>query len=207
MTSFLIFASSLFLVWFCSNFVQRCFLVLQTKKNCWEWLQSDVTVTSSIISRIRFGLSTLKRMYCHGNINHFFLQKFCAEILLIISKNTLKFCKDWLRNNVTVTSLLSWLAPLRISAVSEMWCHGNMNNLILLIFSTKVQFGISNKITKLCWEWLRNDVTVTSLLFCRTWSFVSALSRKCCHGNSILKLLLFNKFLYIFRKSHQIWLN
>ena len=34
--------------------------------------------------------------------------------------------------------------------------------------------------------------------------------RKCCHGSSngsILKFLLLNKFLYIFRKSHQIWLN
>ena len=39
---------------------------------------------------------------------------------------------------------------------------------------------------------------------------LSVLSRKCCHGNnkgSILELLLLNKFLYIFRKSHQIWLN
>ena len=35
-------------------------------------------------------------------------------------------------------------------------------------------------------------------------------SRKCCNGNSkgsILKILLLNKFRYIFRKSHQIWLS
>ena len=34
--------------------------------------------------------------------------------------------------------------------------------------------------------------------------------RKCCHGNSkvpILNLLLLNIFLYIFKKSHQNWLN
>ena len=40
-------------------------------------------------------------------------------------------------------------------------------------------------------------------------SFLSALPKNCCHGNSkrfILKLLLLSKFLYIFRKSHQIWL-
>ena len=51
---------------------------------------------------------------------------------------------------------------------------------------------------------------MTSLLFWRTQSFRSAPSRKCCHGNSkgsTLKRLPFNKFLYIFRKSHQIWLN
>ena len=49
-----------------------------------------------------------------------------------------------------------------------------------------------------------------SLLFWRTESFQSAPSRRCWHGKSkrsILKLLLLNKFLYIFRKSHQIWLS
>ena len=51
---------------------------------------------------------------------------------------------------------------------------------------------------------------MTSLLFWRTWSSRSTPPRKCCHGNSkgsTLKLLPFNKFLYIFRKRHQIWLN
>ena len=51
---------------------------------------------------------------------------------------------------------------------------------------------------------------MTSLLFWKTRSFRGAPPRKCCHGNSkgsTLKLLPFNKFLYIFRKSHQIWLN
>ena len=51
---------------------------------------------------------------------------------------------------------------------------------------------------------------MTSLLSWRTRSFRSALSRKCCHGSSkgsILELLLLKKFLCIFRKSHQIWLN
>ena len=54
------------------------------------------------------------------------------------------------------------------------------------------------------------DQEMTSLLFWRTRSSQSAPPRKCCHGNSkgsTLKLLPFNKFLYIFRKSHQIWLN
>ena len=46
--------------------------------------------------------------------------------------------------------IISWMAPFRISAVSRMCCHGNMNNPILLKFSTKVQLSISNKITKLC---------------------------------------------------------
>ena len=51
---------------------------------------------------------------------------------------------------------------------------------------------------------------MTSLLFWRTQSFGSAPLRKCCHGNkkrSTLNLLPSNKFLYLFRKSHQIWLN
>ena len=51
---------------------------------------------------------------------------------------------------------------------------------------------------------------MTSLLFWRTRSFQSAPPRKCCHGNSkgpTLELLLSNNFLYIFRKSQQIWLN
>ena len=51
---------------------------------------------------------------------------------------------------------------------------------------------------------------MTSSLFWRTRSSQSVPQRKCCHGNSkgsTLKLLPFNKFLYIFRKSHQIWLN
>ena len=46
--------------------------------------------------------------------------------------------------------------------------------------------------------------------FWRTRSLQSTPPRKCCHDNSkgsTLKLLPFNKFLYIFRKSHQIWLN
>ena len=40
--------------------------------------------------------------------------------------------------------------------------------------------------------------------------FLKRPPRKCCHGNSkgsTLKLLPFNKFLFIFKKSHQIWLN
>ena len=52
----------------------------------------------------------------------------------MIFKNTSKFSENELRNNVTLTSLLSWMAPFRISAVSRMCCHGNMNNPILLNF-------------------------------------------------------------------------
>ena len=124
-------------------------------KHCWDWLQNDVKVPSSMISRTWFCLSTLKRMCCHFNIKHFFLLKFCTEVLLIISKNTSKFCKDWLRNNVTVRSLLSWMVPFRISAVSRMCCHGNMNNPILLKFSTEVQLSVCNKIkncVQIDWE-------------------------------------------------------
>ena len=38
------FATSLFLVWFCSNFVHRYFLGITNKntKFCWDWLQNDV---------------------------------------------------------------------------------------------------------------------------------------------------------------------
>ena len=77
-------------------------------------------------------------MCCHFNIKDFFLLKYCTEVLLIISKI--------LRNSVTVTSLLSWMAPFPISAVSRMCCHGNMNSPILLKFGTKVELSISNKI-------------------------------------------------------------
>ena len=52
---------------------------------------------------------------------------------------------------------------------------------------------------------------MTSLLCWRTpFSRSTTSPRKCCHSNSkgsALKLLPFNKFLYICRKSHQIWLN
>ena len=109
-----------------------------------------------------------------------------------------------------MTSLLSWMGWFCISADSKMCCHGNINSPILLKFATKIKLSISNKITNFCSDWLRNDVTVTSLLFWRTQSFRSAPPRKRCHGNSkesTLKLLPFTKFLYIFRKSHQIWLN
>ena len=109
-----------------------------------------------------------------------------------------------------MTSLLSWMAPFCITVVSRMCCHGNVNTPIWLKFGTKVQHSMSNKIKKLRLDCLRNDFTVTSLLFWRTRSFLSTLPRKFCYGNSkgsILKLLLSNKFLYIFRKSHQIWLN
>ena len=56
-------------------------------------------------------------------------------------------------------SLLSWMAPFLISAVSRMCCHGNMNNLILLKFGTKVRLSISNKIVlRLFEKWCHNDV-------------------------------------------------
>ena len=85
-----------------------------------------------------------------------------------------------------------------------------MENPILLKFGTKVKLSISYQITKLATDWLRNDVTVASLLPWRTRSFLTTLPRKCCYGNSkwsILRLVLSNKSLYIFRKSYQIWLN
>ena len=85
-------------------------------------------------------------MCCYGNVKHFFLLKFCTEASLIISKNTSKVYKDGLRNNVTVTSLLSWMTPFRISAVSRLCCLENMNNQIFLKLATKVQLSISDKV-------------------------------------------------------------
>ena len=76
----------------------------------------------------------------------FLSAKILCKKNFIISKKASKVCKDSLRNNVTVKSLLSWMAPFRISAVSRMCCHGNMNNPILLKFATKVQLDIFNKI-------------------------------------------------------------
>ena len=167
-------------------------------------------MTSSLILRTRFVKSTLQRMCCYGNMKHCILLKFCTEVLIIISKYSSKFCEGWLRNSVTVTSLLSWMGRFCISANAKMCCHGNINSTILLKFGIKIQHSISNKITNFCQDWSRNDVTVTSLLFWRTRSSRSAPLRKCCHGNrkgSTLKFLPFSKFLYIFRKSHKIWLN
>ena len=158
-----------------------------TNKNtnfCWDWLRNDVTMTSSLILRTWFFKSTLQRMCCHGNIKHCILLKFCTKVLTIISKYTSKFSENWLKNSVTVKSLLSWMGWFQISADSKMCCHGNINSLILLKFGTKIQLSISNKIQNFCQDWLRNDVTLTSLLFWRTQSFQSAPLRKCCHDNS-----------------------
>ena len=119
-------------------------------KFCWDWLRSDVTVTSSLILRTRFVKSTLQRMCCHGNMKHCILLKFCTEVLIIISKDTSKFCEDWVRNSVTVTSLLRWMGWFRTSADSKMCFHGNINSPILLKFGTKIQLSISNKITNFC---------------------------------------------------------
>ena len=107
-----------------------------------KWRHGDLT----LILRTRFGESILQRMCCHGNIKHCILLKFCTEVLMIISKNSSKFCEDWLRNNVTVTSLLSWMAWFRKRADSRICYHGNINNPILLKFGTKMQVSISNKI-------------------------------------------------------------
>ena len=121
-----------------------------TNKNtkfCWGWLRNDVTMTSSLILRTQFVKSTLQRMCCNRNMKHCILLKFCTEVLIIISKHSSKFCEDWLRNSVTVMSLLSWMGWFRISANSKMCCHENINSSILLKFGTKKQRGISNKIT------------------------------------------------------------
>ena len=150
---------------FC-NFFVACPILLKlctemplgiTNKNtkfCWGWLRNDVTMTSSLILRTRFVKSTLQRMYCHGNMKHCILLKFCTEVLIIISKDSSKFCKDWLRKSVTVTSLLSWMSWFRISADSKICCHGNINSLISLKFGTKMQLSISNKFTNYKF-WLR----------------------------------------------------
>ena len=112
--------------------------------------------------RTRFVKSTLQRMCCHGNMKHCILLKFCTEVLIIIYKHSSKFCEDWLRHSVTVTSLLSWMGWFCISANLEMCCHGNINSPILLKFGTKIQRSISNKITKfllrLIEKWYHSDV-------------------------------------------------
>ena len=94
---------------------------------------------SSLITMIRFCLSTLERMCCHGNIKHFFLLKFCTEVPL---QKFVKIDEKQCHSGV----ILSWMAPFRISAVTSMCCHGNMSNQILLKFGTKVRLSISNKI-------------------------------------------------------------
>ena len=116
----------------------------------WDWLRNDVTMTSSLILRTQFIKSTLQRMCCHGNIKHCILLKFCTEVLIIISKDISKFCEDWLRNSVTVTSLLSSMGWLSISADSKMCCRENIKSPILLKFSTKIQRSISNKTENFC---------------------------------------------------------
>ena len=92
----------------------------------------------------------LQRMCCHGNMKHCILPKFCAEVLIIMSNDTSKFSKDWLRNSVTVTSLLRWMGWFGTSADLQMCCHGNIKGPILLKFATKIQLSISNKCTNVC---------------------------------------------------------
>ena len=81
-------------------------------------------------------------------MKHFILLKFFTKVLIIISKNSSKFCEDRFRNNVTVTSLLSWMTSFHISADSRMCCHGNINSTILLKFGRNIQLSISNEITE-----------------------------------------------------------
>ena len=105
---------------------------------------------SSLILRTRFVKRTLQRICCNGNIKHCILLKFCTEVLIIIFKHSSKFCQDWLRNSVTVTSLLSWIGWFRISANSKMCRHGNINNLIYsnflqrynVVFLTKLEIFV-----------------------------------------------------------------
>ena len=80
--------------------------------------------------------------------------------------------------------------------------YSNLVQRYNLVFLTKLQIFV-----RIDWE-----MTSQWRHYCfgGTRSFRSAPLRKCCHGNSkgsTLKLLPFNKFLYIFRKSQQIWLN
>ena len=197
MTSFLIFCNFFVSCQICLKFCTEMLL-------CSDWLWNDVTVTSSLISRTQFCLNAHQRICCHGNIKHFLPIKFCTEVQLIFSENTSKFGEDWFRINVTITSLLIWMVQFHRSVVSNIFCHGNMNNPILIKFCTIEQLSISNKITKLWWDWLRNYVTVTSWLFLMTRSFQSSLPSQCVAmtttRKSILKLLLFNSF-YIFYRG------
>ena len=155
MTSFLIFATYFFLLRCCTEMLLG--ISSKNTKFFGDWLRNDVTVMSSLILRTWFYLSALQRMCCYGNVKHFILLKFCTEILLIIAENKSKFCDDWLRNNVTVTSLLIWMAWFYINAVLRMCC---MKNLILLKFSTKVQLSISKIVLRLTEKWFNSDVII-----------------------------------------------
>ena len=108
MTSFLIFATSLFFVVFCSNFAQRCSLVLQKiLKVCWDWLQNDITMTSSMISRTPFYQIALQRMCFNGSIKYFFLLTLCTEVppQLALECNFIRISKTCLGKNMHFNTL------------------------------------------------------------------------------------------------------
>ena len=70
MTSFPIFFNFFVSCLILRKFSTEMLLAITNKstKFCWDWLRNDVTVTSSLILRIRFGISTFKRMCLHGNM-------------------------------------------------------------------------------------------------------------------------------------------
>ena len=70
-------------------------------------------------------------------------------------------CSAIFRNDVIMTSFL-------------IFYNFFVSCLIWLKFCTKMLLG---------WDWLRNDVTMTSSLISRTQFCLSALQRMCCHSN------------------------
>ena len=165
----------------------------QNAKFCWDWLRNDVTMMSSLILRTRFVKSTLQRMCSHGNIKHCILLKLCTEVLIIISKDSSKFCEDWLRNSDTVMSLLSWMGWFRISVDSKCVAMGTLtarfcSNLIQrynLVFLTKLQIFV-----KIDWEmasqWLHYCFAGLNLSEVPLQESVSMATAKNLHSNFYL---------------------
>ena len=131
-----------------------CFLSDWYKKQNTKYLlrliENDVTMTSSLILRTRFVKSTSQRMCCHGNMKHCILVNFCSEVLTIISKHSSKFCEDWFRKSVTVTSLLSWRTDFASVLIQKCVSMGiltarfypNLPQRHNIVFLTKIQIFV-----------------------------------------------------------------
>ena len=60
------------------------------------------------------------------------------------------------------------LLEMTCNDVISHFCNFFVSCPIFLKFCTEMLIGITNKNTKFCWDWLRNDVTITSSLILRT---------------------------------------
>ena len=93
-----------------------------------------------------------------------FAQIFTEMPPLGMTNKNAKFCWDWLRNDVTMTSWQILRAQFVKSTLQRMCCHGNMKDCILIKFCIEVLIIISKHRSKFCADLLRNSVTVTLLL-------------------------------------------